>query len=280
MARSTTTGRCANACRARVTSCQRGRPRAHPAPVRGRGPRVLLAPARHVRRGAVGRTAAPPVLAATASDQAVGLPVATALASRSAPSSSACCRPVDATGAGSRRVVALPVVNWSLRRAPSSRACASSSPATWWSPRTSGRGAALVPAAARRRRRTASADPPTSGRGSCCAARRLGARPPRGTCRSGCSCRAASTPARSAPWPPRGRGPVRTFSIGFAERSFDELADARRTARDATAPTTPSSRSTPTPSTSCRAGRHLRRAVRRLLGGADATSCHSSPRVT
>ena len=76
------------------------------------------------------------------------------------------------------------------------------------------------------------------------------------TCRSACSSPAASTPARSQR-SPRGdrRAACSTFSIGFEERSFDELERARLRGPRATAPITTSSCCGPTPSSSCRARR-------------------------
>ena len=72
---------------------------------------------------------------------------------------------------------------------------------------------------------------------------------------------------------------VATFSIGFAERSFSELEQARRS-RGATAPSTTSWWSSPTPPSCCRARGGLRRAVRGLLGAADVPRLAGSPPST
>ena len=86
-----------------------------------------------------------------------------------------------------------------------------------------------------RRRRTRCAREPRGGaRGRAArAAARLGARAPRRrTCPSACCCRAGSTPPRSRRSPPRrAASACSTFSIGFRERSFDELERARLVAR-------------------------------------------------
>ena len=108
-------------------------------------------------------------------------------------------------------------------------------------------------------------------RGAARAAARLRARAPRrATCRSACSSRAASTRARS-PRSPREETtePLRTFSIGFEERSFDELADARLVAErygteHRELVLRPGRGAAP-----ARARGRVRRAVRRLVGAAD-----------
>ena len=82
---------------------------------------------------------------------------------------------------------------------------------------------------------------------------------------------AASTRARW--WPPwRGwrREPVKTFSIGFAERDFNELDARAAGGRARSAPSTTSRSSSPTRvDDSRRPGLAPRRAVRRLLGHPD-----------
>ena len=90
------------------------------------------------------------------------------------------------------------------------------------------------------------------------------------TCPSACCSPAASTRALLAALAAEESAePLRTFSIGFEERSFDELADARLVAeRYGTRP--PRARAAPRRGAAlARARRRVRRAVRRLVGAAD-----------
>ena len=99
------------------------------------------------------------------------------------------------------------------------------------------------------------------------------------TCRSASCSPAASTRACSPRSPPRrAREPLRTFSIGFEERSFDELGDARLVAeRYGDRP--PRARAAARRgAAAARARRGVRRAVRRLVGAADVPRLASSRR--
>ena len=136
------------------------------------------------------------------------------------------------------------------------------------------RGLARALRAARRRRpRTSCATATRRSSSRSCArgcATRCGRTSSR-TCPSACSSRAASTRrALAALAAQETAEPVHTFTIGFAERSFDERADARLGRRALRHRATTSSLVRPEPELLLpRARRGVRRAVRRLVRAAD-----------